>query len=122
MMALKVDNVRIESKYATIGIEMDIPVLVVCTNLRRNFWVREDRKFPIRLWGQRRALNVLVRPESDVHRWITHGLQQLRTGMFVEHPFTEGPEFLPFVTTILRESVPIGDDLMWNLRQIVCCE
>lgn len=46
-------------------------------------------------------MDVLIRSETDIDRRVTCSSEQLRTRMFVEHPFTECGEFLPLEATVL---------------------
>lgn len=80
-----------------------IPVLIVCSYRRRDVGVVENWRVPVRLWGNRNALDVLVASKANFGFRITHGSQKLRSRMFVEHSLTERAELLPFEAAILHD-------------------
>ena len=80
------------------------PVLVVGSNLRGNIGIGENGQVAVRFWNHSSALDILIISVQNVHRWLAHGLQQLRSGMFVEHPFAECTKLLPLVTAVLDTS------------------
>lgn len=51
------------------------------------------------------TLDVLIRSESDVDWRVARGSEQLRSRVFVEHPFTERGLFLPLETAVLVRNV-----------------
>ncbi len=82
--------------------EVDIRVLIVCSNLGRYVWIVEDGGIAARLRRDSGTLDILVVAETDIDRRVSHGLEQLRAGMFVEHPLAECTELLPLVSTVLQ--------------------
>lgn len=87
------------------AVDSSSPMLIVCTNLGGHVRIGEDRRFTVRLWHDSSTLDVLITAESDVDGRVAQGLQQLCTRVLVEHPFAEGPEFLPFVTAVLDQNM-----------------
>jgi hypothetical protein len=76
-------------------------VLVVCLDLGRHVRVGEYRQLSIRFRCNLDALYVLVGAKADVWWRVAGALDQLGTGMLVEHPLAEGAELFPFVAPVL---------------------
>ena len=76
-------------------------MFIICSNSERDIWIREHRCFAVRLRSNGRALDVLLAAKSDVHRRVPDNLEQLGTGMLVEHSLTKRAIFFPFIAAIL---------------------
>lgn len=94
-----------QSEHEMISCKTLVPVLVVRPYLRRYVRIGEYGYIATRFRGNSGALYILVIAETNVHGRIAHRLQQLRTRMLIEHPFTERAELLPFVAAVLRMTV-----------------
>ena len=77
-------------------------MLVIRADLRRDIGVREDRQFAARLGDHGGTLDILVVAEANVDRRVAHGLEELGTGMFVEHTLTKRAKLLPFKPSVLN--------------------
>jgi hypothetical protein len=79
-----------------------LPMLVIVANRHRDVRIGEDRKRPVRLRSDSRALYILSVSKPDVDRWVSHCFQQLRTRMLIQHSIAECVEFLPFESSVLE--------------------
>lgn len=80
-------------------------MLIVRAYLRRGIRICEYGKFAVWLGSNRSTLNILVTSKSNIDRGIADSLEELSTGMLVEHPFTESAELLPLVSAVLKLSI-----------------
>lgn len=77
-------------------------MLIVCANGKRHIRIDEDGQVAIWFWSDGCTLDVLIVSKAYVGRRVSEGFEQVRAGMFAQHPLAEGTVFFPFIPAILK--------------------